>query len=73
MSEQDLRTAPDGRAMEAGTASSLFADQRGSIFAEYVVLLSVVAMVCVAALILAGIPLVRNFYMQTAIIGLPVP
>ncbi|MDX2051709.1 MAG: hypothetical protein SFV15_04905 [Polyangiaceae bacterium] len=48
-------------------------DERGSVFVEYVVVLTVFSLVCVAALVAVGLPLLRHFQAQMAWLLLPVP
>ena len=47
--------------------------QAGSIFAEYVVILAVVAIACAFAIVALGRPLVGYFAAQAAMLGLPIP
>jgi len=48
-------------------------DERGAIFAEYVVLLAAVAIGCVIAMVGLGVPLVNLFMYQQGILLLPIP
>lgn len=59
----DHSKAPGGLAWE----------ERGSVFVEYVVVLTVFSLVCVAALVAVGLPLLRHFQAQVAWLLLPVP
>ena len=52
---------------------SVFRDHRGGVSAEYAILLGVVAVVCTAAIVVAGAPLVRGFLVRQAWLLLPVP
>lgn len=47
--------------------------QRGVVTVEYVVLLSTVAVGLTLAVIALGVPLVRMYLEQTALLGLPFP
>lgn len=47
--------------------------QRGSVTVEYVVLLSTVALGLAAAVVGLGVPLVRTYLEQTALLSLPFP
>ncbi|HKY34867.1 MAG TPA: hypothetical protein VJN18_02905 [Polyangiaceae bacterium] len=47
--------------------------ERGTVTVEYVVLLSTVAMGLTLAVIALGVPLVRTYLEQTAILALPFP
>lgn len=48
-------------------------DEKGSIYAEYVIVLTVFAMLCVAATVAVGLPLLRHFQAQVAWLLLPIP
>jgi len=56
----------------AGTEGPM-RDERGAIFAEYVVLLAAVAIGCVIAMVGLGVPLVNLFMYQQGILLLPIP
>jgi hypothetical protein len=47
--------------------------QRGSVFAEYVVLLALVSLGCALAGVLLGPQLLRTYLMQRAVLLLPYP
>jgi hypothetical protein len=49
------------------------ADDRGSVFVEYVILLCLVALVCALAVVATGVPLVRMFAMRQTWLLLPFP
>ncbi|GEM_PF-1054783 len=48
-------------------------DDRGSVFAEYVIILTVFSLLCVAAIVAVGLPLLQHFQAQTAWLLLPIP
>jgi hypothetical protein len=49
------------------------ADERGSVFVEYVMLLCLVALACAGAVVATGVPLVRMFVMRQTWLLLPFP
>ena len=51
----------------------LVADERGVVFAEYVVVLTLVSLVGSAAVVALGVPLVRAFRFAQLFIALPIP
>ena len=51
----------------------LIRDQTGAVFGEYVVILALVAIGCVAATISLGVPLYNLYLFQQAILLLPLP
>jgi Flp pilus assembly pilin Flp len=51
----------------------LVGDERGTVFAEYVTLLTVISIGAVAATIALGVPLTKLFLFQRAILLLPIP
>jgi Flp pilus assembly pilin Flp len=53
--------------------SPFLRDARGSVFAEYTVLLSVVAIGCALLIAGLGLPLLAYFHDQVALLTLPVP
>jgi Flp pilus assembly pilin Flp len=53
--------------------SSLREDARGTVFAEYVTLLTFISVGCVAATVALGVPLTNLFLFQRAILLLPIP
>jgi Flp pilus assembly pilin Flp len=73
MSGASLQRAGNARATARLLLRQLRDDERGSIFVEYVTILSFVAFGCVIAIIALGVPLVRYFSAQAAILGLPIP
>ena len=54
-------------------ATRSIADDRGEVFAEYVTLLVLVSIGCVAATVALGVPFTNLFIFQRAILLLPVP
>lgn len=60
-------------AFVARAMRSLWWDVRGSVFAEYVVVLAVVAVGAALAVMACGVPLLELYRAQVAWIGLPIP
>ena len=48
-------------------------DDQGAVFAEYLVVLTVVSLGVVVALVALGVPLLNLFYYQQAVLSLPFP
>ena len=48
-------------------------DTRGSVMVEYLTLTAVVALVIASAAVLLGVPLIRLFHYEQALLLLPVP
>jgi hypothetical protein len=59
--------------METSPCSAVLRAERGSVFAEYVVLLFTVSLGCAAAAASLGPALLRLYYVQEAVLMLPVP
>ncbi|HLV67493.1 MAG TPA: hypothetical protein VKY73_16840 [Polyangiaceae bacterium] len=59
--------APSGRSVP------LLRDQRGTVFVEYLVVLSLVAIGAAAATVACGVPLLELYRAQVAWLGLPIP
>lgn len=57
----------------SGPAQRLVRNEHGGIYVEYVVVLSVFALVCAGAIVAVGLPLVRHFQAQVAWLILPIP
>lgn len=59
--------------MSALRSPAWLADSRGTVVAEYVVVLSLVAVGAALAVVACGVPLLALFRAQVAWIGLPIP
>ncbi|MBN1653971.1 MAG: hypothetical protein JXA30_09360 [Deltaproteobacteria bacterium] len=54
-------------------ARFFFSDDQGTVYTEYLVILFLVALGAVSALIALGVPLLKLFYYQQAVVLLPFP
>jgi Flp pilus assembly pilin Flp len=52
---------------------SLLAAEEGAVFVEYLTITLLVAIVCAAATLTLGDPLLRRYRMQQAVIVMPIP
>ncbi len=59
--------------MQAFDPKQLASDARGTVFVEYVVLLTLVAVTGAVAIASVGLPLLRLFQAQLAWLTLPIP